>query len=591
LRRYLAVCALIFLFVPAAAAQTPAPTPTLDPSAPSLTLHVATRMVTVEVVARDHKGRPATGLTASDFEVFDQVSGFHKEKRQQKIAAFRAMGIMDFASRNGDALQVPPGVYTNLVTMQKNPVPPTMILVDGLNTDITAQMQVHAQMVRMLNSLPDDVPVAIFLLGRRLRMLQSFTTDPKLLKAALQKASTVETNGLRQLDPRDDPDSLSAFQEETAANSPGPAGNNASATSTLQRFEQETYVFAMDIRVRETIEALRSIALHVAGYPGRKNLLWISSSFPIAINPEIDSFNTFRDYGSQMEDLANTLGESKIAVYPIDPGGLQTFSSLQASRRTRAGFGGGSADAISRESQMRVNSQATMEILAGDTGGQICTDNNDLSYCVKRAVNDSSAFYEIAYYPDAAEWHGEFHKIILKTKQSGLHLAYRQGYFARRDGGDSSDPKIANAQLQQAACDDFLTATSLTLAVRILQPDSPEKVKYWVVVDPDTISFPDAGENARGLNLMVAACTFDKSGKPLQLMKEPIERKLTDHEYKTLLAQHFVPHTLIISPGSNAAMIRVLVKDNSSGRLGSVNIPYPAPAAVAAAATSQSNSQ
>jgi len=111
------------------------------------------------------------------------------------------------------------------------------------------------------------------------------------------------------------------------------------------------------------------------------------------------------------------------------------------------------------------------------------------------------------------------------------------------------------------------------------------------VVDPDTISFPDAGENARGLNLMVAACTFDKSGKPLQLMKEPIERKLTDHEYKTLLAQHFVPHTLIISPGSNAAMIRVLVKDNSSGRLGSVNIPYPAPAAVAAAATSQSNSQ
>ena len=124
---------------------------------------------------------------------------------------------MDFASKDGATLQVPAGVYTNLVTMQKNPVPPTMILVDGLNTDVTAQMQVHAQMVRMLNSVPDDVPVAIFLLGRRLRMLQGFTTDPKLLKDALQKASTVEASGLRQLDPRDDPDSLSSFQEETAA--------------------------------------------------------------------------------------------------------------------------------------------------------------------------------------------------------------------------------------------------------------------------------------------------------------------------------------------------------------------------------------
>ena len=281
-----------------------------------------------------------------------------------------------------------------------------------------------------------------------------------------------------------------------------------------------------------------------------------------------------------MEELANTLGEAKIAVYPIDPGGLQTFSTMQASRRTRGGFGGSSADAISRESQMRINSQATMEILATDTGGQICTDNNDLSYCVKKAVNDSSAFYEIAYYPDAAEWHGEFHKIIVKTKKSGLHLAYRQGYFARPEGGNNSDPKAASAELQQAACEDFLNATSLTLAVRVLPAESPEKLKYWVLVDPDTITFPDAGD-ARGLNLMVAACTFDKSGKPLQLMQEPIERKLTDHEYKTLLAQHFVPHSLILSPGSAATMVRVLVKDNSSRRIGSVNIPYPVPTAVA----------
>jgi hypothetical protein len=95
-----------------------------------------------------------------------------------------------------------------------------------------------------------------------------------------------------------------------------------------------------------------------------------------------------------------------------------------------------------------------------------------------------------------------------------------------------------------------------------------------VVVDPDTISFPNAGENKRGLNLMVAACTFDKAGRPLQLIKDPIERKLTDHAYKTLLAQRFVPHTLVISPGSAATMVRVLVKDNPSGRIGSVNIPY-----------------
>jgi VWFA-related protein len=182
---------LTCLFTLPLTAQSSAPPPAhREQGTPSLTLHVSTRMVMVEVVARDHHGHPATGLTAADFQVFDQASGFHKEKKEQKIAAFRALGITDFVSKDKDTLQVPAGVYTNLVTLQKNPVPPTMILVDGLNTDITAQMQVHEQMVRMLVSLPEDVPVAVFLLGRRLRMLQSFTTDPKLLKAAVQKAST-----------------------------------------------------------------------------------------------------------------------------------------------------------------------------------------------------------------------------------------------------------------------------------------------------------------------------------------------------------------------------------------------------------------
>lgn len=585
MRRCSFLLALIFIFTLRAIAQTSATTaPAPDQNAPSLTLHVSTRMVTVEVVARDHHGKPATGLTAADFEVFDQAAGFHKEKKSQKIAAFRALGISDFGSKNNDAVQVPAGVYTNLVTLQRDPAPPTIILVDGLNTDNAGQIQIRDQMVRMLGSLPDDVPVAIFLLGRRLHMLQSFTTDPKLLKAALQKATTIEANGLRQIDPRDDPNSLSSFQDRTRGVVFELEDQTAGARSEmLRRFEQETYAFTLDVRVHDTIDALRSIALHVAGYPGRKNLLWLSSSFPIAINPEIESFNVSRDYGSQMEELANTLGEAKIAVYPINPAGPDSGADI-SSNISQAGFGG------SRRSQMQMNTQATMEILAGDTGGQICTDNNDLSYCVKKAVNDSTAFYEIGYYPDSSDWHGEFHKIIVKTKQSGVHLAYRQGYFARPEGADSSDVKTMAAKIQQAGCEDLLTATSVTLAVRTLPPDSPDKIKYWVLVDPETITFPQASETERGLDLMIAACTFDKAGKPIQLFRDPIERKLNDHEYKTLLAEHFVPHNMVFAPGPGVAMIRVMVRDNSTGRIGSVNIPYPVPTPVAAAATTQPSS-
>src|SRR5262249_32281506 len=134
---------------------------------PATTLKAASRMVSVEVVAKDHKGRAITGLTADDFQVFEQVAGKHG-KFPQKVAAFQAVSVTELAAHDSGQLTLPPGVYSNRVTMAKVPVPPTVLLLDGLNTDRTAQMQVHQQMVKMLSSIPDDVPVAVFLLGRRL---------------------------------------------------------------------------------------------------------------------------------------------------------------------------------------------------------------------------------------------------------------------------------------------------------------------------------------------------------------------------------------------------------------------------------------
>src|SRR5450432_3735160 len=89
--------------------------------------------------------------------------------------------------------------------------------------------------------------------------------------------------------------------------------------------------------------------------------------------------------------------------------------------------------AIDREDTKRISSQDSMKELAEQTGGRICVNNNDLADCVKTAVNDGTSYYELGYYPEAGDWHGEFHRIVVKTTQSGVHLAYRAGYFARAE--------------------------------------------------------------------------------------------------------------------------------------------------------------
>ena len=569
---YAVLCVVLSGFPNAVGQATQPATQNPPGSEPVITFHASTRMVTLEVVARDHEGRPATGLTEKDFQIFEETGGFRKHKEEQKIAVFRPLGITELFPPNGAKdLQIPPGVYTNVLAPQKQPVPPTILLVDGLNTALMAQMQVHVQMMKMLRSLPNDVPVAVFLLGHGLHMLQNFTTDSSLLQAALEKAARPRESGIPQIDPRDDPDSLSNFMAGTP-NTP------ASMLDSVQRFEQETYASTTDLRVRETIEALVSIARHVSGYPGRKNLLWISSSFPILLNPNMDDFSGFRTYQSDIEQLASALGEARVAVYPIDPAGLETSAFFQADSRNPST----AASALGRESQMRTSRRETMEDLANQTGGRVCVEDNDLGDCVRKAVNDSSAFYEMAYYPTSQKWNGEFRKVIIKTTYPGLHLAYRQGYFAK--SVENENPKATQKELQQAACEDYLNATSVMFAVRRVRGDSPEQLKYFVGIDPNTLTFVPTDGGGRELNFAMVVCTFNAAGKPLQLMTDPINRTLSEAEYQTIVSMHRLPHFVVV-PGARPASIRLLVKDIPSGRFGSVNIPVDQVTAAATTGT------
>src|SRR5216684_2549031 len=163
---------------------------------PPAVLKVTTRLVTVDVVARDHRGNPVRDLKVSDFQVTEQGSS---HKNQQQIASFRLLdrALTQASEPETAALKLPKGVFTNLVTTKSLSSPPTILLVDGLNTDATTQLQVRQKMVRMLASAPSDVPMAVFLLGRELRLLQSFTTDTKLLRAAAERALTLEATNLQ----------------------------------------------------------------------------------------------------------------------------------------------------------------------------------------------------------------------------------------------------------------------------------------------------------------------------------------------------------------------------------------------------------
>jgi len=558
-------------------------------------------MVTVEVSARDSKGHPIAGLTADDFQIFEQVPP-KKDQRLQKIAAFQPITAAAIAAADKGGMQLPAGVYSNLVTMQKVPVPPTILLMDGLNTTTAAQVQVHRQMVKLLSSIPPDIPVAVFLLDRNLHLLQNFSTDRALLRAAVDRALSVSANELSPGDSRSDPDALASLIQDNPPPPPPqpPAGGGvvgaelqqvknsaiADQVSQLEHFEREASTTQITMRVQLTLDAFRSIARHLTGYPGRKNLLWVASSFPMAIFPDSDfKFAGTAEFQDKFAALANVLSDAKIAIYPMDPAGLESQSFYDASARPSArsvAVGTQTSATLMRDESSRDQNQNTMRQLAAETGGQVCVNNNDLADCVKKAVDDGSSYYELAYYPDSASWNGEFHRIVVKSGKPGVHLAFRQGYYARPAAAvaEGEEAKHQQADLQEAACRDLLTATKLLVMAQAVPPDDPTQVKYFLAMDPGGLSFVPA-EGGRKLSILVAACSLDKNGNPVQFLQQPTEAMLTDQQYGTILAQHGFTRTLGFVPAAGVTRVRLLVRDNASGKIGSVDLPFRPTANVA----------
>ncbi len=553
---------------PAQAASTqkqPASSNATKPKQPDFqqglpTFKVTTRNVIVDVVAADKNGNPVRDLTENDFKVFEHLDWIRRVS--QKIASFRAVNASGVTTPEPtQTVRMPSGVATNLAATGDIHVPPLIMLIDGVNTSEATQMALGQQIDKMIDAIPSNVPVAIYYLGIRVRILQSFTLDHGLLRAAAAKAFAVHAKGSPKLQARPSP----------TPPTPEPFGVVAEHPSQIHPVERLQPVFPprpLANNVKITTDAFRNIARHLAGYPARKNLLWISDSFPTYVGADqYSSSGAFSEFGGgpsfsywddYVEPATNALSNARISVYPIQASGLN--------------LGTGSHDYFLR---------ATMQNLADDTGGRACLNTNDLSGCVTKAMNQGLMYYEISYSPKSASWITGYHRIMVKTTRKGVRLSYRHGYYA--DNNDFSrrkpNPNKArkktkrDSELQSVACDDGMTATSLPLVANAVKPDRPGEAKYFLTVDSKQLTFIPQKDGGRKLQLDFAVCTFDTAGLPLRYMQDDAEQTLNQDEFQDVLAHGF-PHAVELVPPGNLGELRLVVRDAQSGVVGSLDMDY-----------------
>ena len=176
--------------------------------------------------------------------------------------------------------KLPENVYSNAARYNASSAL-NVVLLDALNTNLPHQAYVRDQMIRYLEKMPEGQPVAVYTLGTKLTLLQDFTDDPAVLKK-VAKELKMKVSPLQ-----DNP--AGGTEHGTSARRLRRRGLvPAQMMNAMQSFEQERVAFQTDLRVTYTLNALNSIARSLSGYPGRKNLIWISEAFPLSIDPNME---------------------------------------------------------------------------------------------------------------------------------------------------------------------------------------------------------------------------------------------------------------------------------------------------------------
>ena len=537
--RSLRSAVVLLLCVPAFAQIPPKPAATQAQQGSLTTLRATTTLVLVPAVVHDRNGKPVRGLGMKDFEVLQdgkpQVITSVEEVTQRSPSLAPRTKALEFTNQ-ADASSAP-GML--------------VIVFDRRHTTFANQVFGRDRLLRFLETYqPDGRPLMLLTLeAGGLRIIHDFTEDIESLRAAAK------------------------------AMRGGAAGRNDATSSTFAQLstglEGRSEVLDLNQAVG-TFEALRDLASALEGIPGRKALLWANGGI-VKINPGYRVDNSFGE-DRMTKEFALTLdafNTANVAVYPIDLRGPVVPNYISAKtqspktmrqliQKTRHGDSnsGGAPGSDRIEDGFNRERTGSMREFAQSTGGVPCIGSNDIENCIHKAMDDSGTYYLLSYRPPASERVVDWHPITVRVKRKGVVVRARAGYAPKgpKAEGDSID------QLRSAI--DFpVQQTALPLRVKASKRQDGDKtqVEYDVAIEKIQVAEDDGNR----VHLDVNVSAFNAKGERVEATSNTVDGRLNAKGLAQAMSTG-LPYAAVISLPAEASLVVFGVRDNLSGRIGTV---------------------
>jgi VWFA-related protein len=465
------------------------------------TFQTGVQLVQVNVVAQDKHGKPVADLRREEFQIFDNGSPqairlFVAETEKSNPAPPEQMAANTFTNR----IASPAGSHSGY----------SVILIDDLfsgsdptNEEGSSLSRVRA--LQMLRSIPTGEKIAIYASGGKLKVICEFTSDRDLLERQLRKWGPAATTPVPEQRPN-----LQAQQNPQLAQLRNDAAAEAARINDLRNAAASD--FEMEL-----------IADHLAGIPGRKNLIWLANKFLI---------------GPRAIQKLNRAG---VSIYPVD------------------------IDGVCRLCPERP--KPTMDAIAALTGGVAYYSRNDLDVAIREAMDDGRVNYTLGFYP-SVDGRASVHRLTLSVHRPGVTLRYRTSYEMEAPEPVSADPVADLVRALSRPID----ATAIPLHASVTR--AQDRLNLQATLDMASLELvPDGGIWTGNLEVVGRFTTADGiiAG---DVFSKTVILNLSQASYEGVLRAGLPFHNEFQIP-PKAVELKLLFGNLATGKIGTLTIPVP----------------
>jgi VWFA-related protein len=410
------------------------------PQDQSEVVRVFTDLIQTDVMVFDKQGRFADGLRKEDFEL--RIDG-----KVKPIEFFERISVGTINEET--QLSAARGSLSTTKTGPLGAVPldrgrTIFFYLDDLHLGPGGLASARKAMTEFIEKeMNQNDEAAITSASGQIGFLQQLTDQKAVLLAAIERVK-YRPYSVRDLDrpamteyhalliDNNDTDVLAYFIEQILRNNPGMARENA---ETMVRTRATTILRQASNITRHTLVGLEQLVKASQALPGRKLVFFFSDGFLL------DHRNS--DSIANIRKITSDAARNGVVIYSLDARGLvasvsdvSVESAFDVSGRLeRANHG-----------ELKA-SQDGMNALARDTGGRPIFGTNALGVGLSSALQETSAYYLLAWKPNRESQEGKFRRIEVKLLQRPeLTVRVRRGFFDREPAPVEKKTKDAKAE-------------------------------------------------------------------------------------------------------------------------------------------------